>query len=163
MTVQGYSWGQIALHWIVAALVGLQFLFQDGIGAAFRQGMRAGEPFVLDTASMIHLVSGVLVLAFILLRLTLRGIRGAPRPHEDEPAWQKLAAAVSHWSLYGILVVIPASGLFAWYGASRGAASVHEVLTSVLIALIGLHVAAALFGQFVQKSGVLVRMLTPGR
>ncbi|MDH3262732.1 MAG: cytochrome b/b6 domain-containing protein [Paracoccaceae bacterium] len=161
MAVQGYSRGQIALHWIVAVLVAVQFLVEGGIGRAFRQGMREGGEFVLTGSALVHVAAGVLVLVLVLLRLSLRRSRGAPPPPEHDPAWQKLAAAVFHWGLNAALVAIPVSGLYAWFAASRGAAEVHEVLTSVLLALIGVHAAAALYGEFVQKTGVLRRIVLP--
>jgi cytochrome b561 len=50
----------------------------------------------------------------------------------------------------------------AWFGAVRDAGEVHEALTTALLAVTGLHVAAALFHQFVLKTDVLVRMRRPG-
>ena len=53
--------------------------------------------------------------------------------------------------------------MVAWFLVSDEAAEAHEVLKSVLLVIVVLHVAAALFHQFVLKTGLMQRMWKPGR
>jgi cytochrome b561 len=51
-----------------------------------------------------------------------------------------------------------ATGALAWFGGIGVAAEAHEVLRVGLIALIALHVGAAIWHHFVRRDGVLARM-----
>ncbi|MEZ5930640.1 MAG: cytochrome b [Alphaproteobacteria bacterium] len=155
-----YSLPQIALHWVVAVVIAAQYLLDDGIGEAWH-AVRDGLAPTYGPLVLAHIVGGVLVLALVAWRLGLRLRHGAPPPPEDEhPALQK-AAKATHWALYALLIILPVSGLVAWFGGIRDAAEVHEILTNVLLGLVGLHVAAALFHHFVLKSEVMRRMVRP--
>jgi cytochrome b561 len=157
----GYSRLQIALHWAVALLIAAQFLFNEEMGGAFRALMR-GEAPTTGPLVAAHVWGGILIGALVLWRLALRAARGAPPPPEADHPGLRAAATVTHWTLYALLAVIVASGAAAWFGSIRDAGEVDETLTTALLALTGLHVAAALFHQFVLKTDVLVRMRRPG-
>jgi cytochrome b561 len=95
------------------------------------------------------------------------GIGGVPR-------WQVLAARAVHLLLYLIVLVMGASGigllvLSNALPALIGGAPlpdfahfppllVHSLAAKVLIGLVFLHVAAALFHQFVRRDRLLARM-----
>lgn len=162
--VTGYSPAQVALHWIVVALVALQFVAHEGVETWWRAFMR-GEPPPADSAPLayMHVGAGILVLMAALARVYLRATRGAPPPPADEPrALQFLAEAV-HGLIYVLLFVLPLSGAVAWFLGVRPAGAVHSLLTNVLLAAIALHVAGALFQHFVRRSSVLMRMFRPER
>ena len=154
----GFSRTQIALHWLVALLIGFQLIFGEDMGPAFRSPMQGGAASY-STAVLAHLGVGLLVLGFAAWRLWLRRARGVP----VEPAGQSLAlhrlAQVTHGLLYALLIAAPVSGLFAWFGANHLAAEIHELFKPALILLVGLHVAAALYHQFVVKDGLIRRMM----
>lgn len=100
------------------------------------------------------------------------------------PAWQRRAATATHWALYGLLLAIPLSGWL--HGSAAGAPTVylgrwplpdlvgedetlaegfrlaHVALNFSLLALVIVHVAAAVRHQFVDRDGLIARML-PGR
>jgi cytochrome b561 len=156
---KGYSLSQVLLHWIVALLVLLQFLDNDAIGAAWR-AVRRGEANVPDGFLVsAHVFIGIAVLALAALRILLRVVRGAPKPPEHEPRILQLAGAASHGLLYLLLLLLPISGLVAWYGGVVSAGEVHEVMTNLLIALVVLHVAGALYQLFYLRSDVAARMI----
>jgi cytochrome b561 len=144
----------------VALLIGAQFLFHDGIAAAWRALMRGAEATIGATAAL-HVWSGVLIGALVLWRIALRATRGAPQAPAEEPAALRRAAAVVHTALYAITLVIAGTGAAAWFGGLRDAAEVHEALTTALLVLTGVHVAAALFHGAVLRTGVLARMIRP--
>ena len=104
-------------------------------------------------------------------------------PPADEPtltAWQKVASRLNHWGLYILLLCVPIAGyigislypaldilgLFSLPAvvepnreASATAFLVHRLLGRLLVLLIAIHVAAALFHYFIRKDNVLARML----
>jgi cytochrome b561 len=102
---------------------------------------------------------------------------------ENIPPWEQTLARAAHWLLYALLLVLPILG---WAAASARnwtvrvfdlltlpqlvptdakigftAGDIHVALSYVLLGLIGLHVAAALYHYFVRRDRVLQRML-PG-
>jgi cytochrome b561 len=101
----------------------------------------------------------------------------------DEPSltrWHRAAAHANHWSLYALLVAVPITG---WLGGSKYPAlevfglfrlpalaapdkaageelfELHETLVFITLALVAIHVAAALFHYFIRRDGVLSRMI----
>ena len=59
---------------------------------------------------------------------------------------------------YGVLLLQPISGGFAWFQLSEGAGNAHEILKTALLLLLFLHVGASLFHYFVLKSNLFKRM-----
>lgn len=155
----GYSVLQIALHWIVVALVAFQLLFGESMGALF-QAIRRGETPPSDVAlwGNLHIWIGFGVLAAVLLRLALR----AQRPVGMEEGNRVLAmlARFTHIALYVILIAMAVTGALAYYWLPA-LGEVHEFGKPVLLALIALHVAGALWHQFVRRDGLIMRMLVP--
>jgi len=156
----GYSRLQIRLHWAVVALVLLQYALHDGVASAFDDGMAAGT-LTFSAPVVGHFVTGALIFLLAAWRLTLRSERGAPEPPESDPAWQKRLARGTHLGMYALLLTLPVTGGAAWAMASEGASTAHEAMRALLLLAIGLHVAGALYGQYVQKTGVLDRMRRP--
>ncbi|WP_149140422.1 cytochrome b [Gemmobacter caeruleus] len=153
----GYSRSQIVLHWLTALVILWQFVANDAMGAAWR-AVRQGNTPAFDPLVLAHVAGGVIVLAFALWRLVLRKTRGAPPPPADEAPALKLAAAATHIGLYLVMILLTVSGGMAWFGGVTSAGEVHEVLTTLLLVLIGLHVVAALWHQFWLRDGLMDRM-----
>lgn len=149
---------QIALHWTVALLVLAQYLNDDAIGRAWRATLREGAT-TLGPAAWAHILAGIAILALAVWRLVLRARRPAQPLPADEPALLRHAARATHALLYALLILLPLSGLAAFYGGVRAAGAAHEVMKTLLILLVALHVAGALFQQFVLRSGALSRMV----
>lgn len=156
----GYSASQIWLHWLVALLIIPQFLLNEPMGQAWRAIERGQEitPSLLITA---HVAGGLAILALVVWRLVLRITRGAPLPPAQEAPALKLVGKITHGLLYLILALLTVSGGMAWFAGVEVSAEVHEVLTSLLLLLVGLHVLGALYHQFVLKTNLLARMKTP--
>jgi len=157
---QGYSRLQIRLHWAVVALVALQYLFHDGVASAFEAGMERGA-MTLSAPAVAHFVAGSLIFLLAAWRLMLRGERGVPAPPEADPPWQRGLARGVHLAFYGVIALLVVTGGAAWAMASEGASTAHETLRALLLGLVALHVAGAVYGQFVQKTGVIDRMRHP--
>ncbi|WP_421855362.1 cytochrome b [Oricola sp.] len=157
----GFTATQIRLHWIVFILIVAQYVLHEGISQAW-DAVERGQPAGFNPIVASHVLFGILVLALTLWRLTIRTRRGAPPPPEDEPAVLKLAASATHFALYALLILMPLSGLAAWFGGAEMAAEAHETMRIVLLALVALHVGGALYHHFILKTDVLTRMRRPG-
>jgi len=155
----GYSRLQIALHWVAALLILQQYLFHDAISKAW-EAMGRGIAVAFDPMVMAHVAGGALVLLAVVWRLSIRVRRGAP-PVEGDSAVQRLVAGLTHLGLYALMVLMPVSGAMAWFGGVEAAAAGHNLLKVLLLALIALHVAGALYHQFILHDGVMNRMRRP--
>lgn len=159
-------------HWTLAALIPGMAALGWGM-MAFEESPGSGWYFAL------HKSIGVLVFAMVLLRLAYRrSHRPAPLP-ETLPGWQIRAARISHQLLYTAIIAMPLSGifgalfskyglvffgirLFGWVSANHDRSdlffSIHGTIIWILVALITLHVAAALKHLFIDRDGVFYRM-----
>lgn len=157
---QGYTRTQIALHWAILLLVAAQFLFHDAIAEGWERiedGLEVGfSPMIAQ-----HIATGVLILLLVIWRIVLRVRRGAIALPADEPAVLKFVARATHGLLYLLLILLPISGIAAWFGGAEQAADGHELMKNLLLVIVGLHVLGALYQQFVLKSDVLSRMTKP--
>jgi cytochrome b561 len=155
-TPTGYTRTQIALHWIAALLILQQYLFKDAMSAAWEAfGDGLETPF--DPLVLAHVAGGALVLVFALWRLAIRRQRGAPAI-VGESAAQRMLAKLTHLGLYALMILMPVSGSVAWFGGVEAAAQGHNLLKIALLALVALHIAGALWHQFVLKDGLIARM-----
>lgn len=157
---QGYSARQIRLHWIVTALIVLQFVLHDPISAAWDL-IEDGQTHRFHWLILSHVLGGGLVLIFALWRLVLRATRGVPPPPASEPPLLRAAAHLGHLALYALMIAMPLSGMAAWFGGIHAAAELHELVKFALLALVAVHVLAALWHQFWLKDGLLLRMKRP--
>lgn len=156
-----YSRTQIVLHWAVVLLILVQFLAHEGMEHAWDAFEETGAA-TASPGAWLHIVAGLGVLGLALWRLALRLTRGAPPPPPGDPAAQRMAATLTHWLLYALLFLVPLSGAAAWFLGAGAAAEAHEVLKSVLLVLAALHLAAALYHQFVRRDGLMSRMWRAG-
>lgn len=159
------------LHWLIVVLLAAQYV----IGWTMPEIHRGTQPVGLID---IHLELGVSIIGVMIVRVVWRLLRKEPKP-VDGAALARAVAYLTHGLLYLLLIVQP---LMGWANASsRGwritvfgvelpsiaptgstighaLGDVHGVLAWVMLGLIGLHVAAALYHQFLLRDGVLRRM-----
>ena len=159
---RGYTVTQIALHWVIAALVVFQLIFGEDIVPAYRALRRGTEAAAAELFSAnMHIYVGLLILALAAIRLVVRLLRGVPAAPAGERAIQRWLAALVHLLLYAAIFVMPVTGALAWYLGVGWLGEVHEVGKPVIIIAVIIHAAGALWQHFVAKSDVLVRMLKP--
>ena len=156
-TKENYSRMQIILHWSVAILILYQLIFSDYMKYAYWAFLNGKEYSQLAVLS--HVIPGLLVLALTLYRFFVRMRRGAPEPVKGTHPMMEMLAKLIHWEIYALLVAVPVSGMMTWGGEIRAAAEWHETLFSVMMFLIVIHIAAALYHHFVKKDGLIRRMM----
>ncbi len=158
---QGYSRRQIALHWIIALLI-LTMFFSGEVIHEFGHVLRDNPNATPSLGVPAHIFAGVAILLLAIWRIYLRVTRGAPAEPEGIPAIQALAAKLVHVTLYAVMVMMPVSGLVAWFGGVNLAGEAHQVMKVVLIILLILHIGAALYHQYGLKNGLIRRMMKAG-
>ena len=166
-----------AFHWLVVLLLLAQYTTKLIL------------PFTLpksaeDSINAWHLSIGSTILLVMLLRLAWRLTHRPPPPPADLPPALRLLSRANHWAFYVVLIVLP---LLGWitanaYGVTVYLAGliplpalaapnkafaeqlghVHGAVALLLLALIALHVAGALYHALVKRDGVAQRMLPTG-
>lgn len=170
-----YTTMAIVFHWLIALMIISTFTL--GVVMSDMPGI---SPTKLKYYSW-HKWAGVTILALAALRLLWRLTHPAPDYPSSMPGWQKTGANVLHGLLYVFMLAVPLSGYF--YTLASGypvvyfglfelpvlidanpelkpvLGGLHYWLNMGLLAAVALHVAAALKHQFVDRDGVLKRML----
>lgn len=149
--VRGYTIWQIGLHWLIATLVFAQLIFGESMTEAIEAVEEGEQVSALDgyLAGM-HNYFGTAIFALVAVRLVLRLRNGVPPPPPGTSGAIELAGRVSHWLFYGLLMVVPVTGLLGYYyGDPYG--ELHTYAKPVFIGLIALHVAASQHHQFWRK------------
>jgi cytochrome b561 len=165
----------VTLHWLSAVLI----IAALALGALVMARIPNIDPMKLE-ALRSHMGGGALVLLLMLVRLLVRNRTAhPPAASAGHPMLDRLAF-VSHRLLYAATLAMAASGMFmaietglpAILLGSGGALpadfwvlpirTVHYLISRLLMALIALHVAGALYHTLIRKDGLLKRML-PGR
>lgn len=166
-----YSTLMVFLHWTLAILIlGAVFM-----GAIVLDEMASDHPqkmLLLKT----HIIVGVGILLFTLLRLYVRFATQQPAPLVSRNRLQDKISIGVHHLLYLLTILTVLSGVTLAISANLGevlfshvgslpqdfedfvAHEVHDVFAMLLLATIALHFAAALYHQFILKDGLLARM-----
>ncbi|MDX8384928.1 MAG: cytochrome b/b6 domain-containing protein [Gallionella sp.] len=164
-----YSKRMVILHWLTLALIIAAYF----LGENAHDARHDGGTTIIDY--FLHIMVGVSVLALTLGRLMARKIDGVP-PAAGKTAMDKVAKGIHHF-LYAVLILLPFSGSMQvltsdvgkalWAGEATMlpekfdgviAHEVHEIMVQVLMAIVVLHILAALWHQFILKDGLLERM-----
>ena len=174
---RGYGLIAILLHWFMALLI--VGLFALGL---YMTSLDYYSPWY-RTAPDIHRGLGVIVGLLLAARLAWRLLNTRPDPEPGTPRRLATAAEWAHRALYLLIALIVASGyaistadgrpvdvfgLFEVPALITGvenledsAGEIHLVLAVTLMALVGLHAAAALKHHFIDRDRTLRRMLSP--
>jgi len=170
ITADVYDSRTIALHWITAALVLTLWTIGQCIDF-FPKGL----PRVYARSA--HISLGVCLAALLISRIIWRTRAGVKLPPSDPGAMGKAAIGL-HYLLYALLIVAVLLGMSSvWVRGDaifnlftvpsfdpankqlrEDVVDLHGLAANVLLALAGLHAAAAAVHHRVLKDGVLRRM-----
>lgn len=178
-TTTRYGWAAIILHW----LIGLIFIGQFALGWTM---VRIASQRTAFELIQLHKSFGFLLLGLVLIRIGWRLGNASPELPEEVGPMERLAAPSVHFLLYAAQLVVPLSGwvlvsvsvleipsvpfnLFVMphlpLGVSEQAEDFwivsHQWLAYAAIALVVLHILAALRHHFWLRDVVLVRMISP--
>jgi cytochrome b561 len=163
---------QRLLHWLMAVCI-LTMLF-IGVGM-----VSTTMPKYLPLVA-VHKSLGIAILVLALIRLGVRLRYGAPPLPSDLPEPMRLAAQLSHYALYALMIGMPLLGWAMLLAAAYPVVAfgslwlpailprsdslhtwlwgAHFYLAFAFFALVLVHVAAALFHALVRRDGVFETM-----
>jgi cytochrome b561 len=169
-----YSRVAIWLHWTIALLV----IVNLTIGLLHESLLKGTIP--------LHKSIGMTVLLLSLVRLGWRLTHRPPALPASVKGWEKGLAHAAHWTLYALMILIPLSGWIftsaspkrhplSFFGlfdlpffpvsqdkaTSHAWADRHELMAYLMIALLLIHIGAALKHRFFDRDRTLDRMM-PG-
>lgn len=161
------------LHWLMALMI-IAMLF---IGAGMVASVSERHAWLLN----VHKPLGIAILALVIVRLIVRFSTQTPPLPADLPAVQALAAKLSHYLLYALMLAMPligwamisAAGDPVMLGHSIRLPSIvaahaetfaflrkaHRYLAYLFFLTILAHLAAALFHGWIRRDEVLDSML----
>ena len=161
------------IHWITALVV----IAQVVIGFTFSEMPRGPQRTEVFT---LHKTVGAVILLLALLRLAVRLMNPPPPYPDDFPKWERFLAVWNHRLFYILLIALSLTGLAAVSGRAEDGTvpllfglslpaipgipeenefgDVHEILVFTTLALVVLHIGAALKNQFVSRTTVADRM-----
>lgn len=168
----------VTLHWTIAVCIIVMIPLGFFMGDLPESVRFAGYT--------LHKSIGITVLALSVFRLIWRFMNTPPAMAATLPAFEKLAAKTAHWLFYFLIIAMPLSGwlmvsttakyptVFFWLGevpfipmpagidakaARETLGELHEWLAFGTLALLALHIAAALRHHFRLRDDTLRRML----
>lgn len=172
-SVQTYSTGSKLLHWLILALLVIQYT----LGWTMPDIHKGTVPSGLIAW---HLSIGTLILLAVIIRLVWRWMTPIPPSPDSIPRVLQWLSRLTHFALYFILLILPFMG---WANASargwtvtlfgtialpalvktgspfgRALGGIHGTTAIILLVVIGLHVCAAFYHQWVLRDGLLRRM-----
>ena len=166
-----YHGALVALHWLLALLL----IAALAIGTFALKTVPNSSPDKID-ALRGHMIAGGLILLLTLLRLAVRLKTAHPAPASTGYALLDRLAPATHWALYGLVLLMAGSGVamsvlaglpgivFGGVGSlpvnfdALPPRAVHGIVAKLLMLFIAMHIAAALYHQFVRRDGLLARM-----
>jgi cytochrome b561 len=167
-----YTRTAVVLHWAIALIVVGQFSW-----GWLMQEIPKSPPGLRADAFNLHKSVGLCLLGLMLFRLGWRSAHPPP-PLPSLPDWQTKLAKAAHAALYVALIVMPLAGYLGsvwsgypvkWFGITLPAwgsrmpalkqamSSVHLATSWMLLALVGLHLAAVVH-HALRGDGVVARM-----
>jgi cytochrome b561 len=166
-----YNNGAVLLHWLTALIVVAQVIVGFTF-AGMERGPARGDLFT------VHKTIGATILILALVRLGWRLAHPPPPFPTELPRWERIASVWTHRAFYVLLILLPLTGLMAVSGgasaegktstallggiplplipgvsddAGEAIGGIHELLVFVTLALLVLHIAAALKHQIMRQ------------
>jgi len=175
-----YTLLQRLIHWAVAIIAILLLAVGLTLGLLGFDGVK--DAFGIEVTNALykyHKTFGVILLGLMTLRLVLKLTLGRPEYDPPLPRFNEVASAAVHGMLYVALLVQPVLG---WLATASGGFPVqffstslpgfigkdkalsetlyglHSAVGWVIIALLAIHIGAALMHRFIKHDTVMSRM-----
>jgi cytochrome b561 len=148
------------LHWSTALLLLFAYIENGDVTNALR------DPAAMRMESLLGIgIAAIFALRFFWMRY---GNNGASRLPDTTPMTERRLATWAHYSLYGAVFAIVATGLLIPAAQAMGspflvdaAGGLHEFTTNTTLFLIAAHVLAALWHKVVRQDQIWESMGTP--
>jgi cytochrome b561 len=164
-----YSKRTAILHWLIFLLVIVAFFLGHNLDEA-KNTVHKLSMFPM------HFLAGGLILLLTLVRIVVRKKDGEPAPANANPLLNNVAAAthallnlsIIGITLAGMATAITSGVIKAWQANDPTlipdfdkvlAMSFHQFFIGAMLLLLALHIAAALYHQFVVKDNLLRRIM----
>jgi cytochrome b561 len=180
-----YTKTAIILHWLIALAIILQLSFGLWMVEAIKVDQTRNIAYEVY---QYHKSFGIIILILSLIRVIYRFFYKAPDLPSSMNYFEIIASKISHYSLYFLMIAIPLMGwamvstspyglptmifgLFEWPHLSflnkisnalelnRFFNNSHELLSYSMIILLLIHIAAVVKHHFINKDGLIKRML----
>lgn len=174
-TYQSYGSVSKFFHWAIFILI-LGMIIYGFVLGDFPKAWKA-------LGYNIHKLIGLTVLILMVLRMIWAFMNPKPKLPSKTPLWQIAAERLMHFSFYLVLLAMPIVGWIMAVAANKPPklfgysltlpiapnevlakqmGLTHEILAYVIIAMVVLHVGAALKHHYINKDNILKRMM-PGK
>ena len=172
--MKDYKIAQKIIHWLMGILITIDLFIAQKFG-------REMTDFDRLDSRIDHATIGTSLLVLLVLRLLLLARNGKAALPDSMTPFQVQLAHWGHYALYGAMILLIGTGLvsaahvtdplvvfggleLSWLSNQDEALfqfvrQFHNAMTWVMIALIVLHVLAALYHHYVLKDNTLGRML----
>lgn len=175
-----YDTVAIVIHWLAAALMIFMVFFGEELMEMEEEGEAAAA--ALSFLPSLHVSLGTAILVLTVFRLAWRLANPPPHLPATMKGWETTLTKAVHGLFYVLMVGIPLTGWLATpeflreegvtaalqvFGVfplptapnlGEAPEELHEIGSKVAMALIVLHVLAALKHQFINRDGLLARM-----
>ncbi|MEO1280919.1 MAG: cytochrome b [Pseudomonadota bacterium] len=187
--VEVYSGTARFFHWLTVLLIAVQvpiglYMVYRGNDMVWTDAQGVEKTGLWDAVTnnlySSHKLLGTIILVVIVLRLLYRFGAGAPSDEPTLNAGQRIVSALNHWGLYALLIAVPVVGyigtsafpalnIFGMFSLpavvgkdpalSKQMFELHMYGGFALLALIALHIMAALYHYLIRRDYVLARMM----
>ena len=166
-----YSKRMVIIHWLTLLLLIVAWYLGDALVDA-----RIEKDATL-IGYFAHALMGGAILMLTILRLTFRSVDGTPPPVGNSV--MDIVARGVHHGLYVLLILLSITGFMTLLTSTVGMAlvtnaaillpaeytgpsviphSVHEILVTVMMVVVLVHILGAIKHQFIMKDGLMRRM-----
>ena len=166
-----YSKRMVIIHWLTLVLLMVAWYLGDAlIDARIEKNATLIGYFA-------HALMGGAILLLTILRMTFRGVDGTPPPLGNSV--MDIVARGVHHGLYVLLILLSITGFMTLLTSTVGMAlvtnaaillpaeytgpsviphTVHEILVTVMMVVVLVHILGAIKHQFIMKDGLMRRM-----
>lgn len=169
-----YSKLMVNLHWVIAILMVLAYLFINLKGLF----VKGSDP--RELMKTLHFMMGLSLFFLVFIRVYAKLKSSTPAILPAIPQWQAWSAQLMHVVLYAFMIGMPLLGWLILSAAgkpipffgltlpalinenkefAKTLKELHVTIGTVGYYIIGLHITAALFHHYIKKDNTLTRML----